>query len=90
MEGNPKEGRIGILAAISKPIHLATLVVLVVEGLLVYLLSKAAPKDITLYVSLIVGTLVLTISAVFILQYQELRLKHRQIIPDDSTDTIHR
>lgn len=81
MEGDRKEGRAGILAAVSKPIQLAVLVVLIVEGLLAFLLSKAAPKDLTLYVSLMVGVMVLTITAFFILHYQELRLQHRQVIP---------
>jgi hypothetical protein len=60
-----KESRAGIINAVSKPIQLAALVVLVVEGLLAYLLSKSNAKDITLYVVLMVATLVLTILAVF-------------------------
>lgn len=81
MENENKENRVGIINAISKPIQLAALVVLVVEGLLAYLLSKANANDISLYVGLMVGTLVLTIIAVFVLQYQELKLKHAETIP---------
>ena len=81
MEGDTKDNRTGIINAISKPIQLAALVVLVVEGLLAYLLSKAAPANITLYVVLMVGILVLTIIAVFVIQYQEIKLRHVQAIP---------
>jgi len=76
-----KDSRTGIINAVSKPIQLAALVVLVVEALLAYLLSKANANDITLYVWLMVGTLVLTIMAVFFIQYQEIRLKHAETIP---------
>ena len=81
MEGENKERRPGIINAISNPLQFAVLVVLVVEGLLAFLLSKADPKDIDLYVGLMVGTLVLTITAVFIIQYQEIKLKRAQTIP---------
>jgi hypothetical protein len=81
MGNENKESRAGIINAVSKPIQLAALVVLVVEGLLAYLLSKANAKDITLYVVLMVATLVLTILAVFVIQYQEIRLKHAETIP---------
>ena len=76
-----KDSRTGIINAVSKPIQLAALVVLVVEALLAYLLSKANANDITLYVWLMVGTLILTIMAVFFIQYQEIRLKHAETIP---------
>lgn len=78
---NEKESRKGIVEAISKPIQLAALVVLVVEGLLAYLLSKADMKDISLYVGLMVGILVLTIVAVFFIHFHEIRLRYTTSIP---------
>ena len=79
METENKENRSGIINTISKPIQLAALVVLVVEGLLAFLLSKANTNDISLYVGLMVGTLVFTILCVFTIQYQEIKLKTQTI-----------
>jgi nucleoside 2-deoxyribosyltransferase len=75
------EGRSKILSAISTPIQLAALIVLVVEGLLAYLLSRAEAGDISLYVSMMVGVLALTIAAVFIIEYKRIKLKESVAIP---------
>lgn len=81
MGDEEKEGRSKIITSISTPIQLAALVVLVVEGLLAYLLSKAKPEDITLYVSMMVGVLVLTLVAVFMVEYKRIKLKEAAVVP---------
>jgi len=81
MPTEKKESRSSIINAISTPIQLAALIVLVVEGLLAYILTKASNIDSPLYVGLMVGVLVLTIIAVFIIEYKRLKLKESSTIP---------
>jgi hypothetical protein len=82
MANENKDTRTGIINAISTPIQLAALIVLVVEGLLAFLLSKANANDISLYVGMMVGILVLTIVAVFIVEYRQIKLKQATVIPE--------
>ena len=76
-----KEGRSGIISVVSTPIQLAALIVLVVEALLAYLLSKAQLADISLYVIMMVAVLLITIVAVFIIEYKRIRVKESHVIP---------
>lgn len=75
------ESRSGILNAVTNPIKLAALVVLMVEGLLAFLLTKAKPDDISLYVIMMVSVLLITIIAVFIIEYRRIKLKESNVIP---------
>ena len=81
MGEDKKEGRSGIISVISTPIQLAALIVLVVESLLAFLLSKADPVDISLYVILMVGVLAITIIAVFVIEFRRIKLKESNVIP---------
>lgn len=85
MAEEKKEGRTGIIGAVGTPIQLAALVVLVVEGLLAFLLNKAAPADISLYVSLMVGLLVVTIVSVFFIEFKRIKLREANTIPTTGT-----
>lgn len=85
MSEEKKEDRGGIISVISTPIQLAALIVLVVEALLAFLLSKANPKDISLYVIMMVAVLVLTIIAVFIIEYKRIKIKEANVIPATGT-----
>jgi hypothetical protein len=81
MKEDKKEGRSGIISVISTPIQLAALVVLVVEGLLAFLLGKANPADVSLYVIMMVVVLVITIIAAFFIEYKRLKIKQEDVIP---------
>jgi hypothetical protein len=81
MGEDKKEGRSGIISVISTPIQLAALIVLVVESLLAFLLSKADRVDISLYVILMVGVLAITIIAVFVIEFRRIKLKESNVIP---------
>lgn len=81
MPNENKESRSSVINAISTPIQLAALIVLVVEGLLAYILTKAGNADSSLYVGLMVGVLVLTIVAVFIIEFKRIKLKESNTIP---------
>jgi len=74
MSEEKKEGRSGIISVISTPLQLAALIVLVVEGLLAFLLSKAKAENVSLYVILMVGVLVLTIVGIFIIENRRLKV----------------
>ncbi|MEO6135287.1 MAG: hypothetical protein ABIP35_09050 [Ginsengibacter sp.] len=75
------ESRSSILTAVSTPIRLAALVVLMVEGLLAYLLTKAKPDDILIYTSMMVGVLLVTIIAVLFVEFQNNRIQKSNVIP---------
>jgi len=81
MPTEKKESRSSVINAISTPIQLAALIVLVVEGLLAYILTKASNTDSSLYVGLMVGVLILTIVAVFIIEFKRIKLKESNTIP---------
>lgn len=83
-----KDVRSGIISIISTPLQFAALIVLVVEALLGFLLSKAKPDDIALYVIMMVGVLVLTIAAAFFIEYRKIKLKNA--IPDTGTQEVQR
>jgi hypothetical protein len=73
--------RKGIINAINNPIQLAALIVLVVEGLLAFLLTKANNDQVIIYVSMMVAILIITIIAIF--SYEGKRLKSKEnIIPE--------
>lgn len=76
-----ENNRKGLISIITTPIQLAALIVLVVEVLLGFLLNKANPKDIPLYVIMMVGILALTIAAVFIIEAKRLKAKEADMIP---------
>lgn len=76
-----KENRAEILNAVSTPIRLAALVVLMVEGLLAFLLTKAKPEDILIYVIMMVAVLLITIISVLIVEFRSIKLKELNIIP---------
>lgn len=75
------EGREGLLKSLSKPIHIVGLIVLAVEGLLTYLITKAAAQDVRFYICLMVGVLILTLTLYFILEYKKHNLKHTMLVP---------
>jgi nucleoside 2-deoxyribosyltransferase len=81
MTEDKNDQRTGIIKAITEPIQLFALIVLVIEGLLAYLLSKAKPEDISLYVWLMVGILVLTIAALVFIETRKLKFKEANLIP---------
>jgi len=81
MNNEKKEIRNGIISIISTPIQLAALVVLVVEALLAFLLSKASQNDILFYVIMMVVVLILTIILAFVIEYRRIKLRESNIIP---------
>ena len=81
MTNEQNESRRGLISAISTPIQFAALIVLVVEGLLAYLLSKAATDDIFIYVTMMVVVLLLTITAAFIIEFKRIKLSEGHMIP---------
>ena len=82
MPTEKNESRSSVIKAISTPIQLAALIVLVVEGLLLYILTKAGNANSTLYVTLMVGVLVITIVAVFVIEFKRIKLKESDTIPN--------
>ena len=81
MSKEENKGRSGLISVISTPMQFAALIVLVVEGLLAFLLSKAAADDISLYVTMMVIILLLTITAVFIIEYRRIKLSEAHMVP---------
>ncbi len=81
MSKEENKGRSGLISVISTPMQFAALIVLVVEGLLAFLLSKAADDDISLYVTMMVAILLLTITAVFIIEFRRIKLSEAHMVP---------
>ena len=77
-----KDVRGTVINAISTPMQFGALIVLVVEALLAFLLNKAKADDITVYVEMMVGVLILTIVAVFIIEFKRIKLKEAHVIPN--------
>lgn len=75
------ESREGILKSLSKPIHIVGLIVLAVEGLLTYLITKAAAQDVRFYICLMVGVLILTLLLYFVLEFKKHNLKNAMLVP---------
>jgi len=75
------EGRTGILGSLNKPIHLVGLIVLVVEGLLAYLVTRAAANDVKFYVCLMVGLLLVVVMLYFLLEFKKRNQKNTMLVP---------
>jgi nucleoside 2-deoxyribosyltransferase len=80
-ENKNTDDRVGVINAVNTPLRFAALVVVVIEGLLAYLLSKADAQNISLYVILMVSILGLTIIAAFFIEFSRIKLKGANIIP---------
>jgi hypothetical protein len=70
MSSSDNNNRAATISAIGKPIQLAALIVLVIEGLLAYLVTKASPADVRLYVCLMLAVLVITFVSIIILEFK--------------------
>jgi hypothetical protein len=81
-DGNDRKG---IISAIDSPIRLAALIVLVVEALLGTLLTMAKRADLLIYVSMMVGVLLVSIVMTFIIEYKRVGLKGNIAVPQIGT-----
>jgi nucleoside 2-deoxyribosyltransferase len=76
-----KENRSSIINAVSTPIKLAALIVLVIEAPLIYLLTKVPAQNIVLIIFLMIGILVFTLWGVYKIERAQIALKNAEIIP---------
>lgn len=70
-----------IIKSVNTPFQLAIAIALLMNVLLTYLLTKAKPDDVIIYVSMIVGVVLITLIAAFISQSRMNKVKDLNVIP---------
>ena len=81
-EKKAKDDRKGIIPLIDSYTRLAALIVMVVEVILGVLLAKAKSSDTLIYVSMMVGVLLITIVMAFIIEYKKVGSKGKILVPE--------